>query len=174
MTLDGILVSLGTAGKVVVGSKTIPLACERECRLGRADTERLWRWLTSELLNPIVTTIADKAITTAPTAVAFAGSTLTPEALGGTINETLVSLNTAGQMVVGSKSIALESSSAGVGGFGAEGPVSGISPSSTHGSFSNGTSNVAKHQDQCLSGEKRVFEKPSVVEEGGRMDECGG
>lgn len=82
-------------------------------------------------------------------------------------------------MVVGSKSIALESSSAGVGGlimggFGPEGPFGGISPSSTHGSFSNGTSNVAKHQDQCLSGERRVFEKPSVVEEGGRMDECGG
>ena len=90
---------------------------------------------------------SNQAITAAPTAVIFAGTTLlTPGAPGKTINGTLISLNTAGQLVMGTKTVPFETSGAGLGrlimgGFGDGGPLIGTSSSSPiAGSSPNGTS----------------------------------
>ena len=78
------------------------------------------------------TIIANQASTTATSAVAIAGSILTPGAPGKPIIGTLGYLNTARQLVVNSSRIPLESNSAGLGGFPAGGPLSSsTSPLST-------------------------------------------
>ena len=138
--LDGTVVSLDVGGgHLIVGSKTIVLTASGG-RFG--DPAAL-----GIIADPFVTTIGNQAITAAPTAVAFGGTTLlTPGAPGKTINGTLISLNTAGQLVVGTKTVPFETSSAGLGrlimgGFGDGGPLIGTSSSSPiAGSSSNGTS----------------------------------
>ena len=89
-TLDGTVISLDTARHLIIGSQTIVLPTGAS---GPSD--------------PLITTIAGQPITAAPSAVALAGKTLLPGAPGQIINGTLVSLNTAGQLVVGSKTVAL-------------------------------------------------------------------
>lgn len=129
-TLSGTPVSLNAAGQLVVGSKTVPLDSD------------------SESSRTITTTIGDRqVITAAPTGVAFAGTTLRPGASGVTINDTLVSLNTAGQLVLGSTTVTLQSKDTGlggliIGGFGPGGPV--VDPTSSvqrnvSSGFGNGT-----------------------------------
>ncbi|KAL9065296.1 MAG: hypothetical protein Q9161_008325 [Pseudevernia consocians] len=91
-----------------------------------------------------MTAIAGHAISAAPTAVAFAGTPLTPEAPGRRINGMLVSLNTVGQSVVNSETIALKNNTARsggliMGGIGAGGPFGGNSPLPTQRNLSNGT-----------------------------------
>lgn len=147
VTLDGTVVSLDTAGQLVVGSKTMPLTSE-SAGLNALIVGGFGDMSRSEVSNPLITTIAGQAVTAASTAVAFAGTTLTPGAPGKTIKGTLVSLNAAGQLVVNSKTITLESNSAGlggliVGGFGPGGPFDGNTPSPTQRIFSNGTSNTS-------------------------------
>lgn len=71
--------------------------------------------LSSKVVDlAITTTIADQVITTAPTALVIAGTTatLTPGAPALTINGTLVSLNTAAQLILGSKTVSLPGSNA--------------------------------------------------------------
>ena len=105
ITVSGTLVSLGSSA-LVVGSSTV--------------------LLPAESATPFITTVAGEAITAAPNAAEVAGSTLSPGARG-----TLVSLGPAGELVVGSKTIALDGSSGeGLGGlivrgFGSGGPFSG-------------------------------------------------
>ena len=101
-------------------------------------------------------TIAGQAITAAPTALAMADATTTstPGARGFTINGTIVSLNTAAQLVVGSETIPLENEKAGskwqtaglggltAGGFGPGGPFrvglgTGLPSPKTQGDVSN-------------------------------------
>ncbi len=135
-TIDGTLLSLNMGGQLVVGSKTVRLMSESVQSGG----------LVSGISDLIVATIAGQAITAAPNAIAFAGTTLTPGALGQTINGTLVSLNTAGQLVVGSKTIPLATSSAGLGGLiiggsGNSGPFGAISTSLVGGNSSGGSGN---------------------------------
>ena len=140
VTLDGTLVSLDTASHLIVGSKTMTLT-DAGARLG---------WLGDQshsvISDPSITTVGGQAITAAPNAVAFAGTTLTPGASGKSINGTLISLNTAGQLVIGSETVPLETGSGGlggliIGGFGAGGPFGSKSPSSVKENSSNGTSN---------------------------------
>ena len=96
--VGGTLVSLNTAGQLIVGSKTIPLP--------KASTGF---GAPSEVADPITTTIDGQIITAGPTALVMAGTTMTPGAPGFTIDGTLVSLNTAAQLVIGSKTIPLDS-----------------------------------------------------------------
>ena len=94
ITLDGTLLSLATAGELIVGSKTVPLG--------------------SASPNSIVTTIGGQVITATPNKIAIRSTALTPGAPGITVGGTLVSLNTAGQLLVGSKTIALPNGSTGL------------------------------------------------------------
>lgn len=103
VTVDGTLVSLNTAGRLIVGSKTIALPN------GSTGFGVLGLGAPSEVADLITTTIDGQVITAGPTALVMAGTTLTPGAPGFTINGTLVSLNTAAQLVIGSKTIPLES-----------------------------------------------------------------
>lgn len=125
-TLDGTLLSLNTASQLIIGSKTIPL----------------------ESASPISTstTIDGQAITAAPNGIAVAGIALTPGASRVAVGGTLVSLNTAGQLVVGPKTIALQNGSTGLdglilGAFGSGGPFDPVTaslPFPTRGSPSTG------------------------------------
>ena len=120
VTVGGTLVSLNTASQLIIGSKTVTLPSAGAPSSGVDD--------------PITTTIDGQVITAGPTALAIAGTTLTPGAPGFTINGTLVSLNTASQLVVGSETIPLGSGRTGsngqtaglggliMGGFGSGGP----------------------------------------------------
>ena len=100
--VDGTLLSLNTAGQMIVGSKTVALLPS-----GRS-TNLVTGSLPSEgSADPHVITIDGQPITAAPTALVMAGTTLIPGALALTINDTLVSLNTAAQLIVGSKTIPL-------------------------------------------------------------------
>ena len=142
--LDGTLISLDTAGQLIVGSKTmtLPGASLRSGRLADHSYP-----LYPDISDPLVTAIGGQTITAAPSAVAFAGTTLTPGASGKTIGGTPVSLNKGGQLVIGSKTIPLETDSGAglggliMGGFGAGGPFGGRSPSPSGGTSSNGTGN---------------------------------
>lgn len=138
--VDGTLISLNTAGQLIVGSRTIVLQ-SGEPSLGYRVQ------VPSEVADPLTTTIDGHVITAEATALTMAGTTLTPGAPGITINGTVVSLNTAAQLVVGSKTILLEESgeTAGLGGMimGQFAPFTTESPTSAEGNSSvrakNGT-----------------------------------
>ena len=143
VTLDGTLVSLDGARHLIVGSKTVALpTSEGTTGVGSSGSGVLGGYhlpSDDDDAHPFITTVAGQAITAAPTAVAFAGTTLNTGAPGKIINGTLVSLNTAGQLVVGSKTVALQESERG-------GSSSSSSSSSSHhgipsssSSSSNGT-----------------------------------
>lgn len=123
LTVSGTLISLNTAGQLIVGSKIIALQ-SGSTGLGGLIMEGLGVGAPSDVADSIITTIDGHVITAAPAAVAMAGTTLTPGAAGFTINGTLVSLNTAAQLVVGSTTIPLENGNAGSSGQTAEGNVS--------------------------------------------------
>ena len=154
--VGGSLVSLNTAGQLIVGSKTIALP-NGSTILGAP----------SEVADLITTTIDGQVITAGPTALVMAGTTLTPGAPGLTIDGTLVSLNTAAQLVIGSKTIPLESENsvssgqtAGLGGlimggFGNGGPFRPFgthSPSPAEGNVSRGSGNGTNMSVQAFQG----------------------
>lgn len=145
MTVDGTAVTLDTAHHLVIGSKTIPLTNEGTSLSGLI-LGGLGHPSTDDDTHPFITTVAGQAITAAPTAVALAGTTLTPGAPGKMINGMLVSLNTAGQLVMGSKTVALQSEGSGFG-------TGGLSFSSSSqgnfssSSYSNGTGNLTDTGD---------------------------
>ena len=87
--------SLGTNG-LVIGTNSIPIATDDPTQ--------------------VITTIAGQTITANPTAVEIGSSTLTPGSPGLTLGGTLISLNPAGQLVVGSKTIPLDGAGGGSGG----------------------------------------------------------
>ena len=130
-TLDGTVISLDTGITSVTLTRASAGGGELDDQSG------------PELMT---TTIAGQAITTAPGAVGFARTYLTSGAPGKLINGTLVSLNTAGQLMIDSNTVQLESHGAGsggliMGGSGAAEPFGSISPSPTQGNLSNGTGN---------------------------------
>ena len=137
VTLDGTLVSLDRAQHLIVGSKTVALPTSEGTGVGISGSGVLGGYYPPSSSgddhnsHPFITTVAGQAITAAPTAVAFAGTTLTPGAPGKRIDGTLVSLNTASQLIVGSNTVALQSERGGS-------SSQGISPSSS----SNGTGNL--------------------------------
>ena len=89
-TIAGTLISLDTAShhQLIVGTKTIPL----DSASGK---------------DPIVTEIGGRVITVFTDRIAIASTVLTPGASGVIVDGTPVSLNTGGQVIVGSKTIAL-------------------------------------------------------------------
>ena len=103
MRIDGTIISLDTADHLIVGSKTITLPTSGNYDPNSANNDNA---------HPFITTVANQAITAAPTAVTFAGTTLLPGAPAKKINGTLVSLNRFGQLIVGEKTISLPSPSA--------------------------------------------------------------
>ena len=156
VSVGGTLVSLNTAGQLVVGSKTVTLP-NGSTGLGGLLMGGLGLGAPSEVAEPITTTIDGQVITAGPTALVMAATTLTPGASGFTIDGTVISLNTAAQLVVGSKTIPLKS--AGLGGLimggsgngGSFGPFATNSPSPTQGNASTGAENG-------MSNGTRVFE----------------
>ena len=103
--VDGTLLSLNTAGQMIVGSQTVALLPS-----GRSTRTKLGMGvLPSEgSADPFVTTINGQVITAFSDSIAIASTTLIPGAPALTINGTLVSLNTATQLVLGSTTIPLE------------------------------------------------------------------
>ena len=92
VTLRGTSVALDTAGQLVVDSKTIPIP-------PGTNTE------------PFTTTIGGQVIAATSDAFAIAGTTLVPGHAGVSVNGTLLSLDTAGHFVVGSKTRTFDSES---------------------------------------------------------------
>ena len=86
-TIGGTRVALNTAGSLIIDSKTIPLA--------------------SSLPEPLTTIIAGQAITAHPAAIAIAGTTIKPGDPATTVDGTGILLNTAGSLIVDSKTISL-------------------------------------------------------------------
>ena len=93
ITISGTLISLGSSA-LIIGSSTIPL---------------------SQSVDPLITTAAGHTITAAPNAIEVAGTTLHPGVPGVTLDGTAVSLDTAGHLVVGSKTMTFAVESAGLG-----------------------------------------------------------
>ena len=173
VTLDGTVVCLDKAGQLVVGSRTLSLTGE-SAGLGRLILGGFGDESPSKISNPFIIIIAGETTTAVSIAVVFASTLLTPGAHGKTINGTLVFLDTAGQLVVDSKTIALESTSAIsggliMGGFGAAGPFGSILPPATRERISNGSSNVTNN-GRNDSRESKGFEKLFVGEAGGRTN----
>lgn len=150
VTLDGTLISLDRAQHLIVGSKTVALPTSEGTGVGIPISGVSGGYYppssSSDDAHPLITTVAGQAITAAPSAVAFAGTTLTPGAPGKRINGTLVSLNTAGQLVVGSKTVALQSER---GGFGTGGLS--FSSSSSSSNFSQGIFSSSSSSSSSLS-----------------------
>lgn len=112
VTLAGTIVSLGTSSYLRIGSSTI--------KLGE----------NSVSVFPQVLNVAGQAVTANPTAVKVAGVTLVPGGHGITISGTGVLLDSAGELVVGSKTLSVETSTENVGRL-AVGGFNSTRPSST-------------------------------------------
>ncbi len=95
LTISGIPLSVASLGPNSISLVAIP-----------QDT-------TTTIKTKLITTLANQALTAAPTGVEVAGSHLAPGAPGITVGGTLVSLNTAGELILGSQTIALQSESGG-------------------------------------------------------------
>lgn len=84
------MISLGSSA-LVVGSSTVPFQPQNA--------------------EPLITNIAGHPVTAAPDAVELAGTTLHPGHPGVTLDGTSISLDTAGQLIVGSETITLTGAS---------------------------------------------------------------
>ena len=179
VTVGGTLISLNTAGQLVVGSKTMTLS-SASTNLGGLIMGGIGAEAPpSEGFEPITTTIDGQVITADSTALAMAGATLTPGAPGFTINGTLVSLNTAAQLVVGTQTVPLKGETrspsneqnAGLGGlilgaFGSRGPfepiITGNLPSPTRVNFSTGAVNGTDTGMQYFKGSATTLIRGSL------------
>ncbi len=138
LTVDGTLVALDTAGRLLVGTRTIPFE--------------------TESAKPLVTTIAGQGITVATNVIAVAGTTLKAGGAGFPINGTMLSLDTAGHFVVGSKTYALKSESVSVGDVivgasGVGGSMATTAPSGNQSSHSVAKGNATSTSVQMFTGE---------------------
>ena len=93
-TVDGTAVALDKAGWLLIGSETISFQ--------------------TQSATSLITTIAGQAITAAASGITIADMTLRPGDAGLPINRTLVTLDTAGHFVVGSKTHLFASETAGL------------------------------------------------------------
>ena len=96
ITVSGTPISLGSAA-LIIGSSTVSL--------------------DSEVPQQFVTTVAGQAITADPTAVEVGSLTLIPGGPGTSLSGTLVSLNSDGELIVGTRMIPLETIAGGLGGL---------------------------------------------------------
>ncbi len=131
LTVDGTLVALDTAGRLLVGTRTIPFE--------------------TESAKALVTTIAGQGITVATDAIAVAGTTLKPGGAGFPINGTILSLDTAGHFVVGSRIYTFKSESVGVGDVAVGASGAGGSVATTALSGNQSSQSVAKGNATSMS-----------------------
>ncbi|KAL9068542.1 MAG: hypothetical protein Q9161_006087 [Pseudevernia consocians] len=163
-TIDGTILSLNSAGQLIVGSKTIALP-----------NGSTGSGAPSKVADPITITVDGQVITAGPAALVMAGTTLTPGAPGFTIAGTLVSLNTDAQLVIGSKTIPLESENGvfsgqtaslgglilgGFGNGGPFGPFGTISPSPANGNLPTGGGNGTNTSVQAFQGNAAGLQDP--------------
>lgn len=140
ITVGGTPVALNTAGGYfLLGSKTIPFK-------------------TTQSAKPLVTKIAGQTITAAASAIAIAGTTLRKGDKGFEIDGTVISLDTAGRFVVGSKTQTFDSESVDSGGStvkvsGPKGPLASAATSVVQSGFSNRTESAAATSVQVFTGE---------------------
>ena len=96
LDISGTSVSLAKYA-LVVGKTTMPITLPTE--------------------PPLVTTVGGQVVTAVPSAISIAGTTLLPGASAVTVSGTVISLNTAGALMVGSRTVPLPSASSGLGGL---------------------------------------------------------
>lgn len=143
VTADGTAVALDKDGSFLIGSKKIPFR--------------------TESATPVVTTIAGQVITAASSGIAIAGTTLRPGDASFPINGTVISLNTAGRFVVGSKTYSFKSESVGLddaiaGASGAREPRATLTPLANQSSLSvGGKGNATSTSVQIYKGEGRAL-----------------
>ena len=89
ITIGGTPLSLNIVGQFIIGSKTLAFA--------------------SVIPETLTTNVAAHAITAAPNGVIVADTTLSPGAPGTTLDGTLISLDHASQLIIGSTTIPLQS-----------------------------------------------------------------
>ena len=118
ITVSGIPVSLGSSA-LIVGPSTISL--------------------DSEVPEHLVTTVAGQAVTADPTAVEVGSLTLTPGGPGTSLSGTLVSLNSDGELIVGTRTIPLETMAGGLGGL----IMGGLRPGGPYATSLAGLGNVS-------------------------------
>ena len=118
ITVSGIPVSLGSSA-LIVGPSTISL--------------------DSEVPEHLVTTVAGQAVTADPTALEVGSLTLTPGGPGTSLSGTLVSLNSDGELIVGTRTIPLETTAGGLGGL----IMGGLRPGGPYATSLAGLGNVS-------------------------------
>lgn len=137
ITASGTPISLGSTG-FVVGTSSVPVS------FGNPQS--------------LITTIGGQAITAAETAVEIGTATLTPGAQGTTLGGTLVSLDSGGNLVIGSKTVGLGSPSGSLGGlilegFGSGGPSTNSSlPTGSVYSFEGKAGCLRRRIPEALAG----------------------
>ena len=139
VTVDRVVMALVEAGRLLIGSK--PIAFQNQSA------------------TSLITTIAGQPTTTAGSGITIAGTTLDPDDAGFPINGTLISLDTASPVVLGSKTHMFGSEGAGLkdstaGASGATGPSATIMPSVTQSQLSaGGNDNATSKSVQHFKGE---------------------
>ena len=118
ITVSGTPISLGS-NALYVGSSTVSL--------------------DSVVPEQFVTTVAGQAVTADPTAVEVGSLTLTPGAPGTSLSGTLVSLNSDGELMVGTNTIPLETTAGGSGGL----IMGGLGPGGPYATSLAGLGNVS-------------------------------
>ena len=118
ITVSGTPISLGSAA-LVIGSSTVSL--------------------DSEVPEQFVTTVAGQAITADPTAVEVGSLTLTPGGPGTSLSGTLVSLDSDGELIVGTRTIPLETMAGGLGGL----IMGGLGPGGPYATSLAGPGNIS-------------------------------
>ena len=127
ITVSGALISLGSSA-LIIGSNTIAF--------------------DSEVPERLVTTVAGQVITADPTAVKLASLTLTPGGPGTSLSGTLVSLNSNGHLIVGTRTIPLETMSGGLGGL----IMGGFRPGGPYATSSAGLGSVSSSGNSTATG----------------------
>ena len=134
ITVSGISVSLGSTA-LFIGSSTMSLV--------------------SEVPERLMTTVAGQAVTADPTAVEVGSLTLTPGGPGTSLSGTLVSLNSDGELLVGTRMIPLETMTGGLGGL----IMGGLRPGGPYATSLAGLGNVSgSGNDTALGNGVQAFE----------------
>ena len=148
LILSGTLVSLDSAGQLVVGSETIPLE-----RAGGGSSG-----------DEIVTTVAGQHLTANPTAVRIASSTLKPGGPGMTLSGTMISLDSSGRLVIGATTLVLQPSIGDLDGL----IIGGFQSGGSYASGSVGSGNIASSKNgtgkdvQAFQGNAKSLQSRSV------------
>ena len=127
ITVSGTPISLGSAA-LVIGFRTVSL--------------------DSEIPEQFVTTVAGQAIAADPTAVEVGSLTLTPGGPGTSLSGTLVSLDSVGELIVGTRTIPLETMAGGLGGL----IIGGLGPGGPYATSLAGPGNISGSENGTTIG----------------------